>query len=618
MRTLLPSIAVISLVTACTATAPRERATDRTTAPEWDDRSWAVLQAGDLRRTTDLCAMLRDSSSTVRRSAALALAGVQDTASRPCLAGALNDPEARVREAAGFALGLVADSMQAALLARQVVAEQDTQAHRVLEEALLMARLRLRLTTTESLLEVVAGVNTPGRLRAAQALARLPQEQREGLHERLSAALDREREPAARMFLIAALAQPTAAPTVALLRALATTDPLPMVRIAAVRAVGATGQDLLMDRAVNDADPGVRLVAAEQLQRATGPLDGTALWNAARSCSDPAVRLMLLGLVQAHAPEEVAASCRVELEAARRKDQGAYLNAAAIRAAGMVLHPDTLLELVRGPGPAVERQAAFSAAMAQVRDRMARSRFASMEARFAELSALVAEVINTGDAGLISSVAEMLQEEDSEAIALLLPPGAERKAIAHLHPVCDLEARILLEAAVAKRDGAPAPTATAPPYNHPIQRGALAGIKEDARYRIVTTKGDIVLALEPGTAPGSCVAFDSLVTAGYYDGKAFHRIVPNFVAQGGCPRGDGYGGMPWTLRTEVGLQGFNEGAVGLASAGRDTESCQFFIMLAPAPHLDGRYTRFAHVVSGLDIAKKLQVGDVMKRVERVQ
>jgi cyclophilin family peptidyl-prolyl cis-trans isomerase len=76
--------------------------------------------------------------------------------------------------------------------------------------------------------------------------------------------------------------------------------------------------------------------------------------------------------------------------------------------------------------------------------------------------------------------------------------------------------------------------------------------------------------------------------------------------------------MPWTLRTEIGPLGFTEGAVGLASAGHDTESCQFFIMTAPAPHLDGRYTRFAHVVSGLDVAKRLQVGDVMQRVERVQ
>jgi cyclophilin family peptidyl-prolyl cis-trans isomerase len=186
-----------------------------------------------------------------------------------------------------------------------------------------------------------------------------------------------------------------------------------------------------------------------------------------------------------------------------------------------------------------------------------------------------------------------------------------------LHPIRDLETLQYLDQAIAKRDGLPAPAHKSPPFNHPIDLARLRSLKQGQQYRITTTKGEVILALEPEVAPGSCVAFDSLVTAGYYNGKAFHRVIPNFVAQGGCPRGDGYGGMPWTLRTEIGPQGFVEGAVGLASAGHDTESCQFFIMTAAAPHLDGRYTRFAHVVSGMDAAKKLQVGDVMQRVERM-
>ena len=104
---------------------------------------------------------------------------------------------------------------------------------------------------------------------------------------------------------------------------------------------------------------------------------------------------------------------------------------------------------------------------------------------------------------------------------------------------------------------------------------------------------------------------------GYYGGKFFHRVVPNFVAQGGCPRGDGYGSMDWTLRTEIGYEGFTKGAVGLASAGRDTESCQFFIMTAAAPHLDGKYTRFAHVVEGQDVADVLAVGDMILAVQKM-
>ena len=125
-----------------------------------------------------------------------------------------------------------------------------------------------------------------------------------------------------------------------------------------------------------------------------------------------------------------------------------------------------------------------------------------------------------------------------------------------------------------------------------------------------------IIATDVNGAPGSCLAFDSLVTAGYYNGKAFHRMVPNFVVQGGCPRGDGYGGMPWTLRTEICHNLFSTGSLGLASAGRDTESCQFFITHSATPHLDGRYTRFGEVVKGMSVVLKLQVGDVMESIER--
>jgi cyclophilin family peptidyl-prolyl cis-trans isomerase len=103
---------------------------------------------------------------------------------------------------------------------------------------------------------------------------------------------------------------------------------------------------------------------------------------------------------------------------------------------------------------------------------------------------------------------------------------------------------------------------------------------------------------------------------GYYNGKSFHRVVPNFVAQGGCPRGDGYGGLDFTLRTEVpALMRYDrEGMVGLASAGLDTESVQFFITHSPAPHLDGNYTIFATVIDGMSVVHDLQVGDLITKI----
>jgi cyclophilin family peptidyl-prolyl cis-trans isomerase len=102
-----------------------------------------------------------------------------------------------------------------------------------------------------------------------------------------------------------------------------------------------------------------------------------------------------------------------------------------------------------------------------------------------------------------------------------------------------------------------------------------------------------------------------LVRKGFYKGLTFHRVIPNFVVQGGDPRGDGWGGPGYAIRSEFSLVNFERGMVGIASAGKDTEGCQFFITHSPAPHLDGRYTIFAKVVEGQDVVDRIQVGDTI-------
>ena len=83
----------------------------------------------------------------------------------------------------------------------------------------------------------------------------------------------------------------------------------------------------------------------------------------------------------------------------------------------------------------------------------------------------------------------------------------------------------------------------------------------------------------------------------FYNEKTWHRVVPNFVIQAGCTRGDGYGSLNYTIRSEFSPQSYKTGYVGMASAGKDTESTQFFITHRPTPHLDGRYTIFAKVIN---------------------
>ena len=136
-----------------------------------------------------------------------------------------------------------------------------------------------------------------------------------------------------------------------------------------------------------------------------------------------------------------------------------------------------------------------------------------------------------------------------------------------------------------------------------------------SKAHIVTSKGDIQLELYPERAPASVANFVQLAEQGFYNGKAFHRVVPNFVIQTGCPRGDGFGSLDFTIHSELsGAYYDDEGYIGMASAGPHTEGTQFFITHSPSPHLDGRYTIFGKVISGMDVVHKIEMGDTIDQI----
>ncbi|MCC5914392.1 MAG: peptidylprolyl isomerase [Balneolaceae bacterium] len=129
-----------------------------------------------------------------------------------------------------------------------------------------------------------------------------------------------------------------------------------------------------------------------------------------------------------------------------------------------------------------------------------------------------------------------------------------------------------------------------------------------------TNRGTVEVRLDPYSAPFTVSSIDSLTRAGAYDGVAFHRVVRNFVVQGGdFDRRDGFGGPDYRLPTEPSFNSYERGAVGVASSGTDTEGAQFFFMHQWAPHLDGDYTLFGDVSRGMDVVDRIQVGDVVER-----
>jgi peptidyl-prolyl cis-trans isomerase B (cyclophilin B) len=146
-----------------------------------------------------------------------------------------------------------------------------------------------------------------------------------------------------------------------------------------------------------------------------------------------------------------------------------------------------------------------------------------------------------------------------------------------------------------------------------------------------TNKGEIVAEFFDQDAPNTVANFAGLaagtkewtdpksgqkVTRPFYDGLTFHRVIPNFVIQGGCPLGTGTGGPGYKIKCETAgnPRKHQRGSLSMAHAGKDTGGSQFFICHSPQPHLDGKHTVFGQVVSGLEVVDAIRAGDKMTRV----
>jgi len=142
-------------------------------------------------------------------------------------------------------------------------------------------------------------------------------------------------------------------------------------------------------------------------------------------------------------------------------------------------------------------------------------------------------------------------------------------------------------------------------------RAAEAAADDLPRVKFQTSKGDIVIELFENEAPQATANFITLVKSGFYDGVVFHRVLPQFMAQGGDPKGDGTGGPGYSIKCECYEPNFRHhfrGSLSMAHAGKDTGGSQFFLTFVPTPHLDGRHTVFGRVIEGLEV-----LGDLQKR-----
>ena len=670
----LPALAALALLAAgCASTSGGAAGPGLLDSDLYGRAPDGLLERPDLQALVDLqvrrdadglVAALASPDSLVRARAAFALGSVQASGAVGALRGLLADPVPAVRADAAFALGQTADSTASVVLLVSLRTEATPAVLAELLDALgktggradvepllatplldalephrtlALARLGLRGVTTEAWAEALAlRLRSPDaqvREAAAYAFTRAPVAAWRDQAPELRAALDRG--GAGTASLARALGRLEDARDAGRLAAVLDDHPDWRARVAAARALGAlgdAGRPALLD-AADDPDPHVAQTVLEQIATAP-PAAGTVD--------------LALEVVGSRRPWTVQAAALPVLARAGRADAVAdwadrqdspFARAAALRALGGAADPASLSRLFTEARADDVRLAA--AALGALRERWEGGDESAR--RFFEA---FAQGLRRADLATAAVAAPVLADS---AFWGLGSGQLLRDVYAGLVAPADVEPMVAILDAVGRvRDGAEVPflVGVALEEGHPVVRQAardalndrltegvevdlsgggavettsvdwayLARLGPRPRLELDTDRGRVVVELDAESAPQTAQRIATTAAGGLYDGVPFHRVVPAFVVQGGdYTRRDGYGGPGTPVRSEFTRLRFATGAAGMASAGKDTEGAQFFVMHAPHPHLDGRYTAFGRVVEGQDVIDRLLQGDLVRR-----
>jgi cyclophilin family peptidyl-prolyl cis-trans isomerase/HEAT repeat protein len=615
-------------------------------------RRRTALALGRLRATEGmplLIELLADLDTSVAASAAFGLGQLADTAAVNQLVPWLALDRARttptVSAEAAAALGKLATPAAAAAL-REFLAAAPALPGRnpAVEHALLAIWRHPREPDLSPILRWTGGVDPEVRWRATYALVRRPDPA--ATAHLLELATDGEPRVRAQALrgLTAPLADSAGVPREQVVPVLlaATHDVERNSAVDAVRALGTFPNASVVTRLheLLSADPALAVAAAESLGRlghVATPAAGT-LAAVARNRDQPAgLRSAALQSLTAVAPGEAAA---VVLELALAP--GWRARAAAGRALAVLNPPQraALEALVRDPDPrvgAATLQAAVDAAgdaVGALRPLLIESLGAAdVQMRTAALNGLARLRDPATLPALLDGYARAQRDtSNNAALAALDALGALREATV---PVANAFVRrfprsedyLVRQRAIARLgepvrrawgDALPIETGRDPQDYELLVRRWVAPVLAGSplpRARITTPAGAIELDLFAADAPLTLESFAGLAERGYFDGQHWPRVVPNFVIQGGDPRGDQTGGPGYAIRDEINRHRYERGTLGMALAGPDTGGSQFFITHSPQPHLDGDYTVFGRVVAGTDVVDRVVAGE---RIEEIR
>lgn len=371
-------------------------------------------------------------------------------------------------------------------------------------------------------------------------------------------------------------------------------------------------------KAIKDPNPQVSYCAAEYLFQSGTPADATFYWRLAKDTVTWPVQMKLYAAANRHLPAyfiDYKNTINYELRQKFLRTSSLHEKAAALEAmAEFPWNYRLIAELgLKDTSSAVRSRAVKSLGI--VSSHPDYDKVIGLSARRAkkELAAIFIQSLKSGDIGMMTEASKVLRDPAAKFKGVVDSLQFVDSLIAQCNKPQDIEIcnelRLLKSYISGKPDTLPYPA-----HNHPINWSVLAKHSIDPLVFIHTGKGIIQVKLFKNLAPAAVTNFLQLIDAGFYSGKYFHSVVPAYLTQGGCNRGDGYGNIGYTIRSELPQLHYDKGYLGLVSSGLHTGNTQFFITQSPAFDLEGMYTIFGRVDRGMEYVYALQPGD---RIEKI-
>ncbi|WP_439880233.1 peptidylprolyl isomerase [Pontibacter sp. MBLB2868] len=594
----------------------------------------------DERNTAELLPYLHNPKSTYRKEAALAFASVQDTLAVPDLLGMLSDTSVAVRKAAAYALGQTGSKSAEAGIINYIPQEEKPAVQAELFEALgkvattkgvtflstynapnpvalagqawgiYRAGLRQQYTpqSVEQAIKLIAADKPyEARLAAAHFLARTPKLDLTPYKQQLLTSATSDATPEVRMAVTQALAKIKAPDKASFLSNIAQSDPDYRVRLSAIRSMSGLEFSQIQTAilaALQDKNINTAVATAEFLQANPTGVDPKVLLDVMPQMQDARVRGNLLWVIMKNAPPQSKPFLNTRFKQQYQQARTPYQKAFLLK--GLAGKLDNYKYVADEVFTTEHPIIATTGMEALITMRQQPDFPKSLENYFAEI---FKKGINSSDVALVGMAAAAIREPKLNLRSQYRDFSFLTQAQQKLQLPRDMETNIELQKTIDFLNGKQQSVTPETPFTHPIDWELVKAIPVGQQVLLKTTKGTIVMQLFVEDAPGTVANFVELTKQDFFDNLYFHRVVPNFVAQGGDKRGDGWGSSDYSIRSEFAPLHYREGFVGMASAGKDTESNQWFITHSPTPHLDGRYTIFAKVIDGMDVVHQLEVGD---------